>query len=74
MLAEERNVGVIAFETQKETPKGPIRLRSGRLPETAATTLDYLATQAGRLVEPRVYEALRVVIVRGDVAGIPRVG
>jgi putative nucleotidyltransferase with HDIG domain len=48
--------------------------RAYREPMSAATTLDYLATQAGRLVEPRVYEALRVVIVRGEVAGIPRVG
>ena len=41
---------------------------------TATTTLDYLSTQVGRLLDPRVYEALRVVIVRGDVAGVPRVG
>jgi response regulator RpfG family c-di-GMP phosphodiesterase len=48
--------------------------RAYRDPMTAITTLDYLATQAGRLLEPRVYEALRVVIVRGDVEGLPRVG
>jgi putative two-component system response regulator len=48
--------------------------RAYRDPMTAATTLDYLATQAGRLLEPRVYEALRVVVERGEVSGIPRVG
>jgi putative two-component system response regulator len=48
--------------------------RAYRDPMTAATTLDYLATQAGRLLEPRVYGALRVVVERGEVSGIPRVG
>lgn len=48
--------------------------RAYRDPMTAGTTLDYLSTQAGRLLEPRVYEALRVVVERGEVEGIPRVG
>jgi putative nucleotidyltransferase with HDIG domain len=47
--------------------------RAYRDPMTAAATLDYLGTQAGRLLEPRVYEALRVVIERGAVPGIPRI-
>lgn len=46
--------------------------RAYRDPMTAGATLDYLATQAGRLVEPRVYLALRTVIERGAVPGMPR--
>lgn len=46
--------------------------RAYRDPMTAASTLDYLHGQAGKLVEPRVYAALRRVIERGELAGIPR--
>ncbi|MCA0377714.1 MAG: response regulator [Gemmatimonadetes bacterium] len=48
--------------------------RAYRDPMTADATLDYLRTQTGRLLQPRVYEALGAVIRRGDVPGIPRVG
>lgn len=48
--------------------------RAYRDPMTAVATLEYLATQTGRLLEPRVYEALKVVVERGSVPGIPRVG
>jgi len=48
--------------------------RAYRDPMSAVATLEYLATQTGRLLEPRVYAALRVVVERGYVAGIPRVG
>lgn len=48
--------------------------RAYRDPMTAEATLDYLRTQTGRLLQPRVYEALGAVIRRGDVAGIPRIG
>ena len=48
--------------------------RAYRDPMTAAATLDYLQTQAGKLLEPRVYEALRVVVTAGAVEGIPRLG
>lgn len=47
--------------------------RAYRDPMSAATTLDYLRMQVGRLLEPRVYEALGAVIRRGHVPGIPRV-
>ncbi len=47
--------------------------RAYREPMSAQNTLDYLLTQVGRLLEPRVYEALRVVVEDGRVAGIPRV-
>lgn len=47
--------------------------RAYRDPMTAAVTLDYLRTQTGRLLEPRVYEALRVVVEAGQVPGIPKV-
>jgi len=47
--------------------------RAYRDPMAPTTTLDYLRTQAGRLLEPRVYEALRTVVTRGAVPGIPRV-
>lgn len=46
--------------------------RAYREPLSASTTLDYLRTQVGRLLEPRVYEALRTVIGRGSVSGLPR--
>jgi putative nucleotidyltransferase with HDIG domain len=46
--------------------------RAYREPLTAATTLDYLRTQTGRLLEPRVYDALGNVIRRGHVPGLPR--
>jgi putative two-component system response regulator len=45
--------------------------RAYRDPMSASTTLDYLGTQVERLLEPRVYEALAVVITRG-VEGLPR--
>lgn len=48
--------------------------RAYRDPMTADATLAYLATQIGRLLEPRVYEALREVVTRGQVPGIPRLG
>lgn len=48
--------------------------RAYRDPMTAVATLEYLATQTGRLLEPRVYEALKAVVERGGVPGIPRVG
>jgi HD-GYP domain-containing protein (c-di-GMP phosphodiesterase class II) len=38
--------------------------RAYREPMTAAQTLDYLHTQAGRLIDPRVFEALRAVVAR----------
>jgi putative nucleotidyltransferase with HDIG domain len=47
--------------------------RAYREPMTAATTLDYLRLQAGRLLEPRIYEALQAVVSEGTVEGIPRV-
>ena len=47
--------------------------RAYRAPMTAATTLDYLRSQAGRLIEPRIYEALSAVVRGGTVSGIPRV-
>jgi putative two-component system response regulator len=46
--------------------------RAYRDPMTAADTLDYLRTQSGQLLQPQVYEALRAVVERGAVAGIPR--
>lgn len=46
--------------------------RAYRDPMTAQTTLDYLRGQVNKLVDGRVYEALRKVIERGDVEGIPR--
>ncbi|WP_439642741.1 HD-GYP domain-containing protein [Gemmatimonas sp.] len=45
--------------------------RAYRDPMSAGTTLAYLGTQVERLLEPRVYEALAVVIARG-VEGLPR--
>ena len=47
--------------------------RAYREPLTAVTTLDYLRTQAGRLLEPRIYDALHAVVRNGTVEGIPRV-
>ncbi|QJR36630.1 HD-GYP domain-containing protein [Gemmatimonas groenlandica] len=47
--------------------------RAYREPMTADTTLDYLRTQAGRLLEPRIYDALNAVVRGGTVEGIPRV-
>jgi putative nucleotidyltransferase with HDIG domain len=46
--------------------------RAYRDPLSAATTLDYLRTQAGRLLEPRIYDALSAVVRRGSVAELPR--
>lgn len=45
--------------------------RAYRDPLSAATTLDYLRTQAGRLIEPRIYEALGEVIRLGTIPGLP---
>ncbi len=45
--------------------------RAYRDPMSAGTTLEYLGTQVERLLEPRVYQALTVVIARG-VEGLPR--
>ncbi len=45
--------------------------RAYRDPMSAGTTLEYLGTQVERLLEPRVYQALAVVIARG-VEGLPR--
>ena len=47
--------------------------RAYREPMTAAATLDYLRLQAGRLLEPRIYDALHAVVNAGTVEGIPRV-
>lgn len=47
--------------------------RAYREPLTAVATLDYLRTQAGRLLEPRIYDALHAVVQNGTVEGIPRV-
>ncbi|MCU0633852.1 MAG: response regulator [Gemmatimonadaceae bacterium] len=38
--------------------------RAYREPMTAEQTLDYLRTQSGRLLDPRVFDALRLVIIR----------
>jgi response regulator RpfG family c-di-GMP phosphodiesterase len=38
--------------------------RAYREPMTAEQTLDYLRTQTGRLLDPRVFDALRLVVVR----------
>ena len=46
--------------------------RAYRDPMSAQTTLDYLRGQVHKLVDGRVYEALRMVIERGDLEGIPR--
>ncbi len=46
--------------------------RAYRAPMTAASTLDYLRSQTGRLIEPRVYEALREVIHSGAIPELPR--
>lgn len=46
--------------------------RAYRDPMTAAATLDFLRTEVGRLLEPRVYEALVAVIGRGAVPDVPR--
>jgi response regulator RpfG family c-di-GMP phosphodiesterase len=48
--------------------------RAYRDPLSATTTLDYLRTQTGRLLEPRIYDALVAVVHGGRVAGIPRIG
>lgn len=46
--------------------------RAYREPLSATTTLDYLRTQTGRLIEPRIYEALSEVVRSGVVAEVPR--
>ena len=48
--------------------------RAYRDPMTPSSTLDYLRTQTGRLLDPHIYDALGTVIRRGTVPGIPRVG
>ena len=45
-----------------------------RDPMTPSSTLDYLRTQTGRLLDPHIYDALGTVIRRGTVPGIPRIG
>jgi HD-GYP domain-containing protein (c-di-GMP phosphodiesterase class II) len=47
--------------------------RAYRDPLTANTTLEYLRTQAGRLLEPQIYEALGAVVRRGHVPELPRI-
>jgi HD-GYP domain-containing protein (c-di-GMP phosphodiesterase class II) len=47
--------------------------RAYREPMTGAATLEYLRTQSGRLLEPRIYDALLAVVQSGIVEGIPRV-
>lgn len=46
--------------------------RAYRDPMAAEHTLEYLGAQVGRLLEPRVYAALCVVVRRGEVTGLPR--
>lgn len=45
--------------------------RAYRDPMSAATTLDYLRMQVGRLLDPRAYEALSTVVRRGGIPGVP---
>lgn len=47
--------------------------RAYREPMSAEATLDYLGTQIGRLLEPRIFDALHAVVRAGTVDGIPRV-
>jgi putative two-component system response regulator len=47
--------------------------RAYREPISAQQTLNYLSTQGGLLLEPRIFEALQVVVESGTVAGIPRI-
>ncbi len=46
--------------------------RAYREPMTAVATLDYLRSQTGRLLEPRIFDALHAVVQGGTVEGIPR--
>ena len=46
--------------------------RAYRDPMTPASTLEYLNTQIGRLLDPEVFTALGVVVKRGEVPEIPR--
>lgn len=48
-------------------------VRAYRNPMTPDATLDYLRTQAGRLLDPRVYVALDTVVRRGETAGVPQI-
>lgn len=45
--------------------------RAYREPMSAAASLDYLSTQAGRLLEPRMFNSLAAVVQKG-IPGIPR--
>ncbi len=47
--------------------------RAYRAPMSADTTREYLRTQAERLPEPRMYDALHAVVRGGTVQEIPRV-
>jgi putative two-component system response regulator len=46
--------------------------RAYREPMTAGTTLDYLASVQGKLLDPTVYQALCRVIAAGAVPGVPK--
>jgi putative two-component system response regulator len=46
--------------------------RAYREPMSASTSLDYLRTQAGRLLEPRLYDAL-VAVIHAGLPGLPPV-
>ncbi|MCW2921082.1 MAG: two-component response regulator [Thermoleophilia bacterium] len=48
--------------------------RAYRDPMTPAATLDYLRTQTGRLLDPRAYDALGIVIRRGNIPDVPHIG
>jgi HD-GYP domain-containing protein (c-di-GMP phosphodiesterase class II) len=47
--------------------------RAYRDPLSASTTLDYLRTQTGKLLDPDAFEALSQVVRGGTLDGIPRV-
>ena len=47
--------------------------RAYRDPLSAATTLDYLLSQSGRLLEPRIYESLAAVVRRGSIPELPQI-
>jgi response regulator RpfG family c-di-GMP phosphodiesterase len=46
--------------------------RAYREPMSASATLEYLRTQTGRHLEPRIFDALHAVVRGGTVEGIPR--
>lgn len=47
--------------------------RAYREPMSAQGTLNFLSTQGGQLLEPRIFDALQAVVESGMVTGIPRV-